>query len=165
MMEAGYVDRATERQGRGRPVHRYRLTKTGAKTAGDNYADLAMTLWEEIRSVADPEFRKGLLRRIARRLTDNYAQRVEGDNADERMQSLASLMNDREVLFDVDRSGDLPVLTAMACPYPDLAEQDRSICAMERMLFSEVLGEPLRLTECRLEGSNCCTFEMSGGCG
>ena len=31
-----------------------------------------------------------------------------------------------------------PVLTAWACPYPTLAEQDRGICAMEKMVFSGV---------------------------
>lgn len=164
MLEAGYIDRTTERQGRGRPIHRYKLTQDGARASGDNYADLAMTLWQEIRSVSDPEFRKGLLRRIARRLTDRYAQQVEGGTADERMESLASVMNEREVLFDVDRSRGLPVLTARACPYPDLAAQDRSICAMERMLFSEMVGEPLRLAECRFDGASCCTFEISAGC-
>jgi predicted ArsR family transcriptional regulator len=161
MMEADYVQRTAERQGRGRPVHRYKLTESGRKASGNNYADLAISLWQEIRAVPDPEFRRGLLKRIARRLTDQYAAQVRGETTDERMESLASLMNDREVLFDVNRSHELPVLTARACPYPDLAEQDRSICAMERLLFSEVLGEPLKLSECRLDGGNCCTFEMS----
>ena len=33
-----------------------------------------------------------------------------------------------------------PTLTAHACPYPKLAEQDRAICKMEEMLFTELLG-------------------------
>ena len=79
----------------------------------------------------------------------------------EKMESVAGLFGDRDVPFDVDTSGDLPVLTALACPYPELAEQDRSICALERMLFSEILGENIRLTNCRLDGVNCCTFELN----
>jgi predicted ArsR family transcriptional regulator len=165
VMEAGFVERFIERQGRGRPLHRYRLTPSGAKATGNNYADLAITLWQEIRAVPDPEFRRGLLKRIAGRLTGRYADAVRGETTQERMQSLATLMNGRDVLFDVDNSRDLPVLTAMACPYPELAEQDRSICAMERILFSEVVGEPLKLSECRLDGANCCTFETSAACG
>jgi predicted ArsR family transcriptional regulator len=59
------------------------------------------------------------------------------------------------------------VLTALACPYPELADQDRSVCAMERMLFAEVLGESVRLSKCRLDGDTCCSFEVgrrvSGG--
>jgi len=56
----------------------------------------------------------------------------------------------------------LPLLQARACPYPDLAEQDRSVCSMERMMFSELAGEDLRLSHCRLDGHTCCTFEPAG---
>jgi len=59
----------------------------------------------------------------------------------------------------VDHSGDLPLLRATACPYPDLAEQDRTVCSMERMMFSELVGENLRLSDCRLDGHSCCTFQ------
>jgi predicted ArsR family transcriptional regulator len=72
------------------------------------------------------------------------------------------LFREREVPFEVDRSNPLlPVLTALACPYPDLAEQDRSVCSMERMMFSELLGENMRLSSCRLDGEKCCSFEPS----
>jgi DeoR family transcriptional regulator, suf operon transcriptional repressor len=42
-----------------------------------------------------------------------------------------------------------------------LAEQDRGICGVERMLFSELLGENIRLSECRLDGASCCRFETN----
>ena len=55
------------------------------------------------------------------------------------MNSMAALFRTRQVPFEVEkRDGELPVLTALACPYPELAEKDRSICAMERMMFAEL---------------------------
>ena len=80
------------------------------------------------------------------------------------MESLVQLMQQRDIPFEVtpDDEGQLPVLTALACPYPDLVELDRSICSMEKLLFSELLGEGVKLSACRLDGENCCTFEMSG---
>ena len=78
------------------------------------------------------------------------------------MESVRQLLADRKVPFTVETSGQLPVLTALACPYPDLAEQDRGICAVEKMLFSELLSTPVRLTECRLDGaSTCCRFQTN----
>ena len=74
------------------------------------------------------------------------------------MQSVSRVFAERNVPFEVDQSGPLPVLTALACPYPELAEQDRGICAMERMMFSELVGDGLRLSECRLDGDACCRF-------
>ncbi len=151
-----------ETRGRGRPTHCYSLSPSGERASGDNFQDLATVLWNEIRAVKDSEVRQGLLKRIVVRFAEAYRGRVQGANLREKMESLVGLMHERDVPFEVvnDDSG-LPVLTAWACPYPELAEQDRGICSMEKMLFSEVLGESVRLSNCRLDGENCCTFETS----
>lgn len=165
LMAEGLIERFAERQGRGRPSHQYRLTEKGQRNAGDNYSDLAEALWDEIRGIEDPEIRRGLLKRVANRLAEVYADsdgelsEAPGDTLAEKMQYLKELMSERQIPFDIDDSGQLPVLTALACPYPELAQQDRSICAMERMMIAEVLGEPVKLSEYRLSGGSCCSFE------
>lgn len=158
LMAQGHIDRVTVRAGRGRPSHRYVLTKQGRRKTGSNFADLALALWHEIRDIADAEVRRGLLQRIARRLVEEYRPHIEGETLEERMESLAKLFSARQIPFEVDSTGDLPILTALACPYPELAEQDRTVCSMERMLFSELLGDTVRLGKCRLDGAQCCTF-------
>ena len=162
LLAGGLVERSAHRAGRGRPVHHYQLTDKGQRTAGTNYHDLALALWHELRSISEPEVRRRLLARIVSTLSEGYGQQITGTTLAQRMQSLAELMGEREVPFTVDASSGLPVLTALACPYPELAEQDRGICAMEKMLFSEVLGQGVRLGNCRLDGASCCTFEATG---
>lgn len=161
LMAQGLIERQTERKSRGRPNHRYSLTEKGERAAGTNFADMAIVLWEEMKSVEDPAVRRGLLKRIADRLVGRYRDRVSGDTLGERMTTLAELMGDREIPFEVDSSGELPVLTALACPYPELAKLDRGVCTMEKLMLSEILGENVRLSECRLDGANCCTFTPS----
>ncbi len=159
LMSRDLIQRTAQRAGRGRPSHRYWLTKKGQRDTGTNYGDLASVLWKEMRAIQDPQVRRGLLQRIATGMATAYESQSEGRTLTERMQSLSGLMGERNIPFAVDESGELPVLTALACPYPDLAEQDRGVCAMERMLFSEVLGQSVKLTDCRLDGATCCTFE------
>src|SRR5688572_9050008 len=53
LMREGLVERSTERRGRGRPGHRYSLTEKARRQAGNNYADLSMALWQEIRNLKD----------------------------------------------------------------------------------------------------------------
>ena len=91
-----------------------------------------------------------------------YASRIRGSTLEEKLESLAEVFRERQIPFDVERQNDLPLLQARACPYPELAEQDRSVCSMERMMFSELVGENLRLSNCRLDGHTCCTFEPAG---
>jgi DeoR family transcriptional regulator, suf operon transcriptional repressor len=161
LMDNGLVARQAEAAGRGRPMHRYSLTPTGERSGGNNYDQLAQVLWDEVRAVKDPDIRQGLLSRLSHRLAEVYRSQVEGSALPERMASLASLMAQQDLRFVFERTNELPVLTALACPYPDLAERDRGVCAMEKMMISEVLGEGVRLSACRLDGATCCTFEAS----
>jgi predicted ArsR family transcriptional regulator len=161
LLAQGLIERKLMRGGRGRPGHEYSLTTAGRRKTGANFADLAMALWEEIRLIKDTDVRRGLLSRVSRRLAEVYAQQIDGHTIEEKMAALAEVFEQRQVPFEVDRSHELPILTALACPYPDLAERDRSVCAMERMLFEELLGEDLKLSQCRLDGGSCCTFELT----
>jgi predicted ArsR family transcriptional regulator len=161
LMADGLIERQAENKGRGRPNHRYSLTEKGERSAGDNFADMASVLWEEIKAVEDPAIRRGLLKRIADRFVERYRNDVSGESLGERMKSLAGLMGERQIPFTVDESKSLPVISALACPYPELARQDRSVCTMEKLMLSEILGENVRLSECRLDGATCCTFTPS----
>ena len=165
LMEQGLVAREAEVAGRGRPTHRYSLTAAGVKSGGNNYDQLVQVLWDEIREIRDVDVRRGLLQRIAERLAAAYRSELHGATLQERMTELARLLASQDIPFEIQESEQLPVLTALACPYPDLAEHDRGICAMEKMLLSSVLGESVRLSSCRLDGASCCTFEASGAAG
>lgn len=167
LMRQGLIERETFKAARGRPSHRYLLSEKGRRQGGANFADLTIALWQEVRSISNVEIRSGLLKRIAKSMAQIYGGKLPGETTGQRMQEVSRLMADRNVPFTVeqrrspDRSSVLPILTAHACPYPDLAEQDRGICAVEKMMLSELVGEKVRLSECRLDGGNCCRFETN----
>lgn len=163
LMKAGLVERSggDKPLGRGRPAHRYGLTPKGRQTGGDNFRDLALVLWQEIRGIRAPEVRRGLLARIGSAMAGAYRDRVAGNTAEARLQSVADLLRERQVSCSVaaaEVAGGLPVLTTYACPYPDLAVQDRGICAAERQMLEELVGTDVKLSECRLDGASCCRF-------
>lgn len=162
LMESGLVERRKTGEGRGRPSHSYQLTEAGRRNTGSNFADLAVALWEEVREIPNADIRRGLLQRLTKRLAGWYSQQIEGDTAADRMRSVVQLLGSKDVPFTVEKSeNDLPVLTALGCPYNELAEKDRSICSLEKMLFSELVGQNLKLSQCRLDGETCCTFELN----
>ena len=161
LMAQHLIERSAAKNGRGRPKHWYRLTSKGLRKAGSNFSDLAVALWQEIRAIRDPEVRRGLLQRVAKRMAVMYADTVEGKTLEQKVSALADLFGERRVPLELDKTGPLPVLKAVACPYPELADQDRSICAMERLLFAEVLGADVRLVESRLDGKPACVFELN----
>lgn len=171
---------AGPRRSRGRPAHSYGLTSKGRQLGGDNFRDLAIVLWREIREVREPAVRRGLFNRIGERLAGLYRDTVRGETPTERLESVAGMLRERDIPCSVGVSGPatsssesprrrdqpaaaLPVLTSHACPYPQLAEQDRGICAAERLMLEDLVGAPVKLSECRLDGDDCCRFTVHAG--
>jgi predicted ArsR family transcriptional regulator len=184
LMRAGLVGRTTVSGGfsggvepnagrlRGRPSHAYSLTEKGRRTGGDNFRDLALVLWREIRSVREPAVRQGLISRIGAAMAGMYRDEVSGGTPRQRLESTAKILQDRRIPCGVETSSDtlatavsggLPVLASYACPYPELAEQDRGICAAERLMLQDLVGAPVHLSECRLDGAACCRFTVGSG--
>lgn len=161
LMKGGIVERRRVPRPRGRPAHAYSLTTRGQRLGGDNFRDLALVLWREIRGVSDASVRRGLVGRIGVALAAECRDRVAGTTPVERLQSLTAILGERDIhaAVEVDK---LPVLVNYTCPYPDLAEQDRGICAAERQMLQELVGADVRLTDCRLDGGSCCRFQVEG---
>jgi predicted ArsR family transcriptional regulator len=159
LMNQALIEREAIRAGRGRPKHRYSLTDKGVRQTGSNFTDLALALWGEIKTIGDEQMGRDLLRRISRALAAGYSSQIQGTTPSERLQSLGELLSQRRIPVTVGTSGDHTTLTAHACPYPSLSEQDESICQMEKMMFSELIGNEVELITCRRNGGGECRFE------
>ncbi len=122
LLAQNLIEREVVRSGRGRPRHRYRLSHKGLRLTGSNFTDLALALWSQLNTIENDEIRSELVGRVVKALAEGYAKEVRGVNVSERMQSLVKLLNRRRVPFSVDGPPMEPVLTAHACPYPDLGQ-------------------------------------------
>jgi len=162
LVGSGMVERRSEPGGRGRPRYTYQASVAAHKRLGQNYADLAVILWDEMmRSVEDRKLRRFLFGRITERLADLYCAQMTGVDWERRLVQLGSILHDRGVETEVTRGdgGSMPILKQHSCPYYELAEVDRAVCSMERKMFEKVLGRSLRLSQCRLDGHRSCDFE------
>lgn len=159
LQEASLIDRTQASDGRGRPSHRYDLTEAGRRALGDNLADLACALWQEIQQIPDTLIRKSVVDGAIRRMADGYSRRVIGDSVEERLKSAAQIFVERDIPITVEKQDGLPVLRVLQCPYPDLAKDDHRVCEMEKQLFSQVIGGPVDLCQCLNNGDSCCTFQ------
>jgi len=162
LLDSGMVERQTEQVGRGRPRHAYQASALAQKQLGQNYADLAVILWEEMmHTVEDAKLRRLLFTRITAKLADLYRDRVTGDEWEGRLVQLSTVLHDQGIEAEVahDDVGLTPILRQHSCPYHELAELDPAICALERKMFEKILGRGLRLSQCRLDGDRTCDFE------
>ena len=158
LMAEGLVERELVRGGRGRPSYKYLLSPKARKLLGNNFADLAAVLWQEVLRIDDSRRRQRVIRRIASALKALYADAIQGTTLKARMESLRGVLEKRRVRCDVDTRGGLPTFTLRDCPYLDLAEVDCTVCQVETILFSQLLGHEVVLSQCRLDGHACCQF-------
>lgn len=154
----GLVERQTVRAGRGRPHHSYRVTDAGCRQLGDNYAELAMLLWDELHGIEEPSVRERVTGRIRDALVQRYGANVRGGSLQQRLEQLKSSLTDHGFHVQVDAGGGFPVLRETNCPYHELARKDSGICELEQQVFEQVLGTPLKLASCCRDGHACCEF-------
>lgn len=172
LLSMGLIEREKVVAGRGRPTFRYGLTVSGHRRVGADPAELAEAMWREILAMPDSAARERLLSAVAERLGAEFADQLPQRGFDstsdpglvERFERLAELLATRQVESGVSRWGDLPVLDVGSCPYPSMTEasDDRAMCKLEEKMFSEALGQPVRLSSCRLDGDACCQFAPDG---
>ena len=159
---AELIERTQTSQGRGRPKHQYGLTEKGRRTAGNNLEDLAVSLWEEVQQIENDVTKQKVIAGVVKRLAEKYESETDGESVEERMQSITALFAQRKIPIEFKKNSDgLPIVTVSGCPYPDLADENREICDMEKALLAKVVGTPINLCQCQQDGDRCCSFEAA----
>ena len=100
------------------------------KQLGQNYADLAVALWEELMgTIPDRKLRRLMFIRVTDRMAEIYRGQVSSEEWEGRLVQLTNLLLDRGVEAEVaqDAGRPSPVLRQHSCPYYELAEADRGI--------------------------------------
>ena len=155
------VTRELVRAGRGRPYYEYSVTDTGIRELGDNYADLALILWRELRNIEEPAVREQVAGRVRDALVTRYGKYVRSQSINDRLGELETALSENGFDVETDTSDLLPILRENSCPYHDLAQVDSGICELELLVFEDVLGTKVTRTQCCLEGDHCCEFQAA----
>lgn len=164
LMAKQWVERREEKLPRGRPGYRFALTDQGQRMLGNNLADLASVLWQEIQQLENSEVRQLLIDRIAQRMATAYGGQIDQGQPAERLQQVVQQLRANQLPVTLVRGDctDLPVLQFNGCPYPNLSEKDHGICEVETQMLSVMAGVPIRLRQCRCDSNNgCCTYELA----
>ena len=161
VLERDGLVKASEERGRvGRPTLVYSLTDKAENLFPKNYDLLAVSLLEEIRSSQGNEHLQQLLRRVAARMTAEYADRVEGKHLPERVQETVRIMEEQGCLVECHESEGEYFIEEYTCPYPKVAQQDRAICVLHVDMVRSLTAADTRLTASLMRGERACTYRI-----
>jgi len=157
----GLVDTHEERGRVGRPTLVYSLTEKADALFPKTYDALAAVLLEEIRCSQGNERLHDLLHKVAERMAAPYAERIEGRPLPERVRETARIMEEQGCLVDVREAGDGEYyIDEFTCPFPRVAQQDRSVCALHVDFVRVLTGGDTRLTQSLLRGERACCYRV-----
>ena len=157
----GLVDAREERGRVGRPTLVYSLTEKADALFPKTYDALATVLLEEIRYSQGNERLHDLLHKVAERMAAPYAERIEGRPLPERVRETARIMEEQGCLVDVREAGDGEYyIDEFTCPFPKVAQQDRSVCALHVDFVRVLTGGDTRLTQSLLRGERACCYRI-----
>jgi predicted ArsR family transcriptional regulator len=101
---------------------------------------------------------------VKRALVQRFGIQTDGVGLAGRLRQLCENLSEHG--FDVDvapaTGASLPILREHNCPYSEIADEDSGFCDFEKEVFSELLGAPVELSACRLDGHHCCEFHVGG---
>ena len=164
LVTAREVRRAT-----GRPHFLYTLTDRGEETFPKRYDRLADMIIDEVSLLDGSEIaglspiqKKDLLfRKLARRLAQQYAPRVEGKLLEERVQTVTEILQSESGFAEWRKVDSGFEILDYNCAYRKVAE-NQDLCTWHLELLTQLLGDNVRAASFQNKGGDLCRFIVGG---
>jgi predicted ArsR family transcriptional regulator len=156
----GLVEAHEERGHVGRPALVYQLSDKGDGMYPKKYDQLANILIEEVRQVAGGQALQTLLRRVALRFAEPYAERLDDKSLPERVNEATRIINERGSEADCVKEGDDWLIRQYTCPFPQVARHNSCVCALDVEFVRQLVGADARLSTSLLRGDRACTYRI-----
>lgn len=167
MVAEGLIEAHLERQPRGRPATKYRLSEAGEEqTAAVSYARLLDRLYpalaglarEQVSGRSGPELLNLIFGQVAEGVAREHAPRVRATDFDERVGHVANALRPEGILNDFVVEGDTIRLRNVGCPYRSTAEETHAACDADRRTIELLLGTPVQQLSTVVNGAPTCEY-------
>ena len=156
----GLVEAREERGHVGRPALVYSLSAAGDALYPKIYDALANALIEESRALLGPEALQQLMKNVAARFAEPYMARLEGKPTSERVKEASKIIQERGCLAECIEEPDDYLIRQQTCPFPNVAQRNSAVCALEVEFVRRLVGTDARLTSSLLRGDASCTYRV-----
>ena len=167
MVADGLVTSQIQRQSRGRPVARYRLSEAGEeRTSAGSYQRLLTRLAPALAALRTDEVDgqgggaiiDRLFDHVAESVAREHAHHVQGASLGERVYEVTVALSQEGILHGVEDAGDYFRLSNAACPYRTTAEETHACCAADRRAIELLLGVPVEQITTVAGGGAACEY-------
>jgi len=164
LREKGLLDRFAERKGRGRPGHRYEMTRRAKmlfpSRDGELMGNLVQFLHENgaeaLVEIFFEDYWDARTQAVKQKLREAAA-----DDLAQQLEVLRSILEEEGFMPEITREGGRVTIRECNCPFPESVKQTKLPCRLEREFFEALFGRPLERVSYIPEGNAACTYEIA----
>ena len=139
-----------------RPLLLYTLTEAADHLFHQRSAELALHLVSEVKDTMGPEETEAIFRRVAERIAQDAPPSSAHQSFEDRLDQVTAYLGELGFLFRWEKNEEGYVLANINCPYRQVTQEHREVCAMDDVLLTKLLGvEPQPLTRLRAGDAAC----------
>ena len=154
-----------ERQTRGRPVHLWKLSKSGHNRFPDSHAQTALELIDVIRSSLGEESLNQLIDSRSEKVEASYRAQLDAaaPELQQRIERLAQLRSEEGYMAEVRLLPDGWMLIENHCPICSAAASCQQFCKSELEIFQRLFENEATVarTDHLLEGARRCAYKIT----
>lgn len=136
-----FIQARLVRQPMGRPVYVYSLTQKAHDLFPKHYAELSIDFLRDIEQLDGPEKVQKLFQLRSQRLIQEYKEKMDGLELEERIKLLTELQNRKGYMAEWEKVADGHyIFRENNCPISDVAREFSMACSCELEFLQEVMS-------------------------
>lgn len=136
-----FIQSQLVRQPMGRPVHVYSLTQKAHDLFPKHYAELSIEFLRDLEQLDGPEKVEKLFQLRSQRMVQEYKEKMDGLDLEERIKLLTDLQNEKGYMAEWKKIADGHyIFRENNCPISDVAREFSTVCSCELAFLQEILA-------------------------
>jgi predicted ArsR family transcriptional regulator len=166
LREKGLLNRTVEREGRGRPSHRYQMSRRAKMLFPSRDGELMGQLLQYLRDHGAADLVEAFFEEYWDARTRAVKQRLHGEASnelDDQLEVLRAILEEEGFMPEIDCEGERITVRECNCPFPESVKQTKIPCRLERQFFETIFEAELDRVSYIPEGHSACTYAVDRG--
>lgn len=163
LKEKGLLTRTEEREGRGRPSHRYEMTRRAKVLFPSRDGELMGRLLQFLKE----QGAEALVQTFFEAYWDDRTEAVKrklrqvaSDDIDDKVDTLREILEEEGFMPKITREDNQVTIRECNCPFPESVKETRIPCRLEEEFYEEIFETDLERVSHIPEGHSACTYEV-----
>lgn len=164
LKEKGLLDRSVDRQGRGRPSHRYKMSRHAKMLFPSRDGELMGRFVSYLQEDGNEDLVEAFFNAYWNDRTEAVKRKlrtVAPDDVDAQLEVLREILEEEGFMPEIDDEEGQITIRECNCPFPESVKQTRIPCQLERGFYEAIFETTLDRVTYIPDGNPACTYEVA----